>query len=122
LFFLSSFSQNNQVLGIGSGSTIVHAVQRIGMFLDCLLDVLCVIMGVEVEEREGAGTGLTLACLGSSSADLGEEAACLRSAQCFQRRLGKRDFVGLLLTLGVHLFTLPIWGGGTALAEIPAEF
>uniref|UniRef100_A0A2K6ERZ3 ribose-5-phosphate isomerase n=1 Tax=Propithecus coquereli TaxID=379532 RepID=A0A2K6ERZ3_PROCO len=27
--------RNNQVLGIGSGSTIVHAVQRIGMFLDC---------------------------------------------------------------------------------------
>ena len=25
--------QNNQVLGIGSGSTIVHAVQRIGMVL-----------------------------------------------------------------------------------------
>uniref|UniRef100_A0A8C9DT87 ribose-5-phosphate isomerase n=1 Tax=Prolemur simus TaxID=1328070 RepID=A0A8C9DT87_PROSS len=35
--------RNNQVLGIGSGSTIVHAVQRIGMFLACLLDYM--IMG-----------------------------------------------------------------------------
>lgn len=34
------FWQNNQVLGIGSGSTIVHAVQRIGMLSGCLLDVL----------------------------------------------------------------------------------
>uniref|UniRef100_A0A8C2LYL1 ribose-5-phosphate isomerase n=1 Tax=Cricetulus griseus TaxID=10029 RepID=A0A8C2LYL1_CRIGR len=33
--------KNNQVLGIGSGSTIVHAVQRIGMFSDRLLDVSC---------------------------------------------------------------------------------
>lgn len=45
--FPSLFWQNNQVLGIGSGSTIVHAVQRIGTssFLDCA-GVSCVFMGV----------------------------------------------------------------------------
>jgi len=41
--FLSFFWQNNQVLGIGSGSTIVHAVQRIGAFSfsDCTGCFLC---------------------------------------------------------------------------------
>lgn len=35
--FLSLFDlQNNQVLGIGSGSTIVHAVQRLGRMLPFL--------------------------------------------------------------------------------------
>ena len=53
--FSPLFEQNNQVLGIGSGSTIVHAVQRIGMVLGCVLDILCGVVGGEVEGWGGSG-------------------------------------------------------------------
>uniref|UniRef100_A0A8C9UU18 ribose-5-phosphate isomerase n=1 Tax=Spermophilus dauricus TaxID=99837 RepID=A0A8C9UU18_SPEDA len=42
--------QDNQVLGIGSGSTIVHAVQRIGMFSDCLLMPWCYLLSSQARQ------------------------------------------------------------------------
>ena len=54
------------MLGIGSGSTIVHAVQRIGMVLG---PTRCFVQdsgGGVIEEKEAAGTGWASAQLGAS--------------------------------------------------------
>lgn len=65
------------MLGIGSGSTIVHAVQQIGMFLGCLLHVLCGMMGAGRSKGEEVGHRCGPALLGSSSVELGK--GCLGS-------------------------------------------
>ena len=36
IFFLVLYFQNNQVLGVGSGSTIVFAVERLGLYKNLL--------------------------------------------------------------------------------------
>lgn len=72
------FWQNNQVLGIGSGSTIVHAVQLIGVFLGCLLHVLCGMMLGRWKMGRKWATGWAPVLLGSSSVPLQKGAAYLR--------------------------------------------
>lgn len=100
------------MLGIGSGSTIVHAVQRIGVSLGWLSTACSVGGGARVKRGRRWGTGWAAILLGSSSVECGRGAACLKSVEYTCSSL--RGMLGPLqppLEVALALFTLLSCGG-----------